>query len=314
MSFLVAWRLWLLVGVGALAGAWVASIYRRRRDVVRFTNVALLDVVAPERPGWRRHLPAVLWLVALTLLVVGFARPVREVRVAKERATVVVAIDVSLSMEARDVDPSRVEVAKAAALEFVEHLPESVNVGLVTFSGTVSSVPPTEDRQAVIDAIEQAELSEYTAIGEAIFAGLELVASAPPAEDGSPAPGRLVVLSDGETTIGRSNNAGASAAAEAEVPVDTIAFGTPTGVISQDGVTEEVPVAPEPLREIASVTGGDFYEADSLDALTEAYEDVHTVAGFEDEEREISGWFIGSGLVLLGVASVLSLAWSQRLP
>jgi Ca-activated chloride channel family protein len=314
MSFLVAWRLWFLLGVGGLAGAWVASIYRRRRDVVRFTNVALLDVVAPERPGWRRHLPAVLWLLALALVVLGFARPVRDVQVAKDRATVVVAIDVSLSMEATDVDPSRVEVAKAAALDFVEHLPESINVGLVTFSGTVTTVPPSADRETVTDAIEDAELSEYTAIGEALFAGLDLVVAAPAAEDGTPAPGRLVVLSDGETTIGRSNEEGAEAAAEAGVPVDTIAFGTPDGTITQDGVTEEVPVAPEPLRDIASTTSGEFYAADSLDALATAYEDVSTVVGFEDQEREISSWFIGAGLVLLSAAGLLSLAWSQRLP
>lgn len=314
MSFLVAWRLWFLLGVGALTGAWVASIFRRRRDVVRFTNVALLDVVAPERPGGRRHVPAVLWLLALTVLVLGFARPVRNVRVERERATVVIAIDVSLSMEATDVAPSRVEVAKAAALDFVVHLPDSVNVGLVTFSGTVASVQPGDDRETVVDAIEDTELSEYTAIGEAIFAGLDLVAGAPPGEDGTPAPGRLVVLSDGETTTGRSNEDAAAAAAEADVPVDTIAFGTAGGTITQDGESVEVPVAPEPLQQIAATTGGDFYEAESLDALAAAYEDVNTVVGFEDEEREIGSWFIGSGLVLLAVAALLSLAWSQRLP
>lgn len=314
MSFLVAWRLWLLVAVGALAGAWVASIYRRRRDVVRFTNVALLDVVAPDRPSWRRHLPPALWLVALVLLVVGFARPVRDVAVTEDRATVVVAIDVSLSMEATDVQPSRVDVAKEAATEFVQQLPDSLNVGLVTFSGTINSVPPGDDREAVIDAIDDAQLSEYTAIGEAIFAGLDLIAAAPPAADGTPAPGRIVVLSDGETTTGRSNAEAADAAAESEVPVDTIAFGTPGGFIERDGTTESVPVAPEPLQEIAATTGGQFFEADSLDALNTAYEDLHTVVGSDTEEREVSGWFIGFGLVALGAAGALSLAWSQRLP
>src|SRR5687767_7248996 len=113
MSFLVAWRLWLLLAVGGLTGAWVASILRRRRDVVRFTNVALLDVVAPERSSVRRHLPAGLWLVAMALLVVGFARPVRTVSEATDVVAVVLALDVSNSMEAEDVDPSRIEVAKS---------------------------------------------------------------------------------------------------------------------------------------------------------------------------------------------------------
>jgi Ca-activated chloride channel family protein len=315
MSFLVVWRLWLLLLVGALAGVWVASLYRRRRDVVRFTNVALLDVVAPERPGWRRHLPAMLWLSALALVVVGFARPVRDVRVPEDRATVVVALDVSLSMDATDVSPSRLAVAKQAALDFVEALPGTINVGVVVFSGTITSVPPTDDRETVAAAIEDAQLSEYTAIGEAIFAGLDLVADAPPAEDGSPAPGRMVLLSDGETTTGRTNGEAAAAAVDAGIAVDTIAFGTPDGyLVNAAGRRERVPVAPEPLQEVADTTGGDFYEADSLDELTEAYQDVNTVVGYTTEEREIGGWFIGFGLLLLGIAGLLSVLWSQRLP
>lgn len=314
MSFMVAWRLWFLLGIGGLAGAWAASIQRRRRDVVRFTNVALLDVVAPERPGWRRHLPAVLWLVAVTLLVTGWARPEREVTISENRATVVVAMDVSLSMEATDVDPSRLDVAKDAARQFVEQLPETVNVGLVTFSGTVATVPPSDDRAAILAAIDEAELSEYTAIGEAIYAGLDLVADAPPTEDGTPVPGRLVVLSDGETTTGRPNEDASAEAADANVPVDAIAFGTEDGVIEQGGITEEVPVAPEPLRDIASQTGGEFYEADSLSDLTAAYAEVDTAVGSDKEMREISSWFIGGGLLLLTAAGLFSLLWSQRLP
>jgi Ca-activated chloride channel homolog len=315
MSFLVAWRLWILLGVGALAGAWVATIYRRRRDVVRFTNVALLDVVAPERPSARRHIPAVMWLAALTLLVLGWARPVREVSVGRDQATVVIAMDVSLSMEATDVDPSRLQVAREAAVEFAEQLPEGIDVGLITFSGTVEAIPPSSDRDEVIDAINNADLAEATAVGEAIFSGLDLVAAAPPADDGSPTPGRLVVLSDGDTTTGRSNSDAAAAAAERDVPVDTIAFGTSEGtIVEPDGDTLEVPVQPEPLQEIAATTGGEFYEADSLDALSDAYQDVRTVVGFTEEDREIGAWFVGSGIVLLGVSGLLSMAWSQRLP
>ena len=314
MSFLVAWRLWCLLAVGGMAGAYVASIYRRRRDTVRFTNVALLDVVAPERPGGRRHLPAILWLTAAALVVVGFARPARDVRVPKDRATVVVALDVSLSMQATDVDPSRLEVARQAAVGFVDELPDNVNVGLAIFSGHVTSTAVSTDRAAAISAIESADLDEGTAIGEAIFAGLDLIEAAPPAEDGNPAPGRIVVLSDGETTVGRENTDAATAAADANVPVDTIAFGTPDGIIEVEGQREPVPVAPEPLQDIASTTDGAFYEADSLDALSSAYKDVTTVAGSDVEKRDISSWFIGAGLLSLCAAGLLSLLWSQRLP
>jgi Ca-activated chloride channel family protein len=312
MTFLVAWRLSLLLGVGALVGAWIASLARRRKDTVRFTNVALLDVVAPERSGWRRHLPAGLWLAALALLVVGFARPVRTVQVARH-ATVVVAIDVSLSMQATDVEPSRLDVAKEAALAFVDELPEETDLGLVIFSGTVQTVAPTSDHDLVRDAIEAAELSEGTAIGEAIFAGLDMIAAAP-TEGDEVVPGRVVVMSDGETTQGRPDTDAADAATEARVPVDTIAFGTASGTITVDGVTEPVPVAPEPLQDIASTTDGQFFEAASLGSLTEAYDDIGDVVGHEDEERPVDGWFIGAGLLLLTVAGLLSLLWTQRLP
>lgn len=316
MRFLVEWRLFLLVGVGALAGTWVAVSLQRRQHVVRFTNVELLDVVAPREPGWRRHVPAVLFLVALAALVVGFARPVRAVQQADERATVVLAIDTSLSMEATDVDPNRLSVAKEAARDFVADLPAELNIGLVTFNGaTAVAVPPSRDRDGLLAAIEGLELGEGTAIGEAIFTSLEAVAAAPAGEDDEPAPARIVVMSDGETTQGRPNQEGAAAAAEAGVPVDTIAFGTSEGtIVDEFGDPAPVPVAPEPLAEIAATTGGTAFEAGSLDELSEVYADIGRVVGYDEVDRDISGWFVGAGLALLALSGSLSLLWSQRLP
>jgi len=316
MRFLVEWRLFLLVGVGAMAGAWVAASVQRRRHVVRFTNVELLDVIAPRDPGWRRHAPAVLFLVALAALIVGFARPVRATRVDDERATVILAIDTSLSMEADDVEPNRLEVAQEAARDFVAELPDELNVGLVTFNGTTAvAVAPSRDREALTAAIDAVELGEGTAIGEAVFTALEAVDAAPRGEDDEPAPARIVVMSDGETTVGRDNADAAAAAADAGVPVDTIAFGTPEGTIEGEfGDTEPVPVAPEPLAEIASSTGGTAFEAESLGELSSAYADIGGVVGYDEVDRDVSGWFVGGGLLLLALAGSLSLAWSQRLP
>jgi len=316
MRFLVEWRLFLLVGVGAMAGAWIAVSRQRRRDVVRFTNVELLDVIAPREPGWRRHAPAVLFLLALVALVVGFARPVRAMQVGDERATVVLALDTSLSMEADDVEPSRLEVAQEAARAFVSDLPDQLNVGLVVFNGTTAvAVSPTHDREALVAAIDAVELGEGTAIGDAIFTSLDAVAAAPRGEDDEPAPARIVVMSDGETTVGRDNAEAAAAAADAGVPVDTIAFGTPDGTIeADDGGTEPVPVAPEPLAEIAATTGGTTFLADSLDELGSAYADIGGVVGYDEVDRDVSGWFVGTGILLLAAAGALSLAWSQRLP
>jgi Ca-activated chloride channel homolog len=258
VRFLVMWRLSLLLGVGALAGTWVAVAAQRRRHVVRFTSVELLDVVAPRRPGWRRHVPAVLFLVALASLVLGFAKPVRATRVGDERATVVLAVDTSLSMQADDVEPTRLDVARKAAREFVADLPGELNVGLVTFNGATSiAVAPSRDRAALTQAIDDMVLGEGTAIGEAIFTALDTVEAAPGGEDGRPAPARIVVMSDGETTMGRPNDEAADAAAAAGVPVDTIAFGTPEGTIEDPiGGAQPVPVAPRPLAEIAETTGG----------------------------------------------------------
>lgn len=316
MSFLVAWRLWLLLTVGALAYAWVAASRRKRRDALRFTNLALLDVVAPRRPTWRRHVPPILFLAALSALIVGFARPVRAVKVPDERSTVVLAVDTSLSMEADDVPPTRLAAAQDAARAFVDELPEGINLGLVSFNGTARvAVSPSEDHQAVAAAIDRLELGEYTAIGEAIYAGLDAVEGAPGGTGGEPAPARIVLMSDGETTTGRPNEQAAAAAVEAEVPVHTIAFGTPWGVVTaEEGLTQPVPVAPRPLQEIARTTGGQSHEATSLPELDEVYRDIGSVVGYRDEDRDVSGWFVGAGLALLAAAGATSLVWNQRLP
>jgi Ca-activated chloride channel family protein len=316
VSFQVAWRLWLLITVGVLAGSWVAAARRKRRDALRFTNVGLLDVVAPRKPTWRRHVPPVLFLLALALFILGFAKPVRAVQVPDERSTIMLAIDTSLSMEADDVAPTRLAAAQEAANSFVEALPEGIDVGLVSFNGAATvAVPPSEDRESVHTAIDGLELGEATAIGEAIYASLDAIAAAPGGQNGEPAPARIVLMSDGETTVGRPNEEAASAAADAGVPVYTIAFGTPEGVITAaDGLVQPVPVAPGPLQEIAEATEGQSYEAESLPQLTEVYSDIGSVVGYRDEDRDVSGWFVGFGVVLLAAAGAASLVWNQRLP
>src|SRR4029453_16605083 len=185
-------RWWLVVGVGVMAGAWVAVASQRRHHVVRFTSVELLDVVAPRRPRWRRHVPATLFLAALVALVLGFARPVRAVQTSDQRATVILAIDVSLSMQATDVAPSRLEVARQAAQDFVADLPDDLDVGLITFHDVASVVvAPSRDREALLAAIDRVDLGDGTAIGEAVMASLDAAAAVPPGEDGEPVPARI---------------------------------------------------------------------------------------------------------------------------
>lgn len=323
MTFLAAWRLWFLVIVGLLAVAYVVVQKRRARYALRFASSELLDVVAPKGPGFRRHVPAALFLGSLTILVLAFGEPARQVEVPRERATVVIAIDVSLSMQAEDVEPNRLEAAQEAATRFIDELPSTLNVGVVSFAGTASVlVTPTQDRLPVVTAIDNLALAESTAIGEAIFTSLDALVNAPPDGTGEPPPARIVLLSDGETTVGRSDSAAVRAAQEAEVPVSTIAFGTPSGIIIYDDprtsrVEAEpipVPVGEENLRGIADATGGAFFTASTLEELEAVYDDIGSAVGFELVDREITDWFVGLGLLILAATAGTSLAWFQRLP
>ena len=315
-DFLTPSRLYGLLVVILLALAYLALSFRRSTYTVKFTNQPLLDTVAPRRPGWRRHIAAGVFLAGLAAMVVAWAQPADEVLVPKERATVVLAIDTSLSMEASDVAPNRLEAAKTAALSFIEGLPEQINVGLVTFDGVARvRVTPTTDRRPVQSAIENLELGPATAIGEAIFAGLDAIESAPIVDvEGEPIPATMVVMTDGKTTVGRPDADGSAAAVEAEIPISTIAFGTDRGTIVIDGEIQPVPVERVALREIAEGTGGQFFEAESLGELESVYADIGSSIGFDTEEREVTDRFVGYAALLLAASTLLSLLWFQRIP
>jgi Ca-activated chloride channel family protein len=310
-------RLWVLCAIAALLVAYVVFQVRRRSTyAVRFTNLALLDIVAPKRPAWRRHVTAIAFVVGAGLLVVALAEPTRAVQVPVERASIVLAIDTSLSMDATDIEPTRLAAAKDAARSFVESVPETVNVGLVQFAGTaIVAVPPTTEHDDVIRAIDDLGLAEGTAIGEAVFAGLDALATLPDADDpDEPVPASVVVLSDGETTTGRANEDATAAAEEAGVPVSTIAFGTDAGIISVEGEVVPVPPNVDALAAIADATGGVAFTAEDEGDLAAAYDDLGSSIGYETEQREISEWFVGAALAALLVAGALSLLWFARLP
>ncbi|MEZ5236443.1 MAG: VWA domain-containing protein [Acidimicrobiia bacterium] len=318
MTFLALHWLWLFVAVGALAGLYVFRQFRRKDYAVRFTNLALLDTVAPERPRWRRHLPAAALLVALSSLVVALARPARIEQVPRERATIVVAIDTSLSMMAEDVAPNRLDAAKDAAVSFVDLLPDKINVGLVSFNRTATVlVSPTDDHESVKRAIGSLQLDQGTAIGEAIFASIQAIDTLPPATDAEEeAPGRIILMSDGETTAGRPDEVAADAAIERNISISTIAFGTANGSIVVPGEDRRinVPVNEDALRAIAEQTDGTFFTAATGEQLREVYADIGSSVGYEDARREIGGWFVLGAVGALFVAAALSLLWFSRLP
>ena len=317
MHFLSPAWLWLLVVVAALLATYVVLQLRRKTYVARFSNVELLGTVAPRRPGWRRHLTFALLLIALTVLTVGVARPSAAVRVPRDRATVVLAIDVSLSMEATDVLPSRIQAAKTAAVEFSKLLPPRINLGLISFGGNASLlVSPTLDRGPVQAAINGLQLQESTAIGEAIFTALQAIdvyGKSTTAAGDKPPPARIVLMSDGANTVGRPVSDAVAAAKQAGVPVSTIAFGTPDGTVTYQGQTIPVPADVNTLSGIAQDTGGSFHTAYSEAQLRAAYADIGSQIGYTTAHRDISWRFLVAGLLALLVAAGTSMLWAGRL-
>jgi Ca-activated chloride channel family protein len=259
----------------------------------------------------------VLLLLALAGMVSAWAKPSRDTRVPRERATIMLAIDTSLSMEATDVAPSRLKAAQTAAKEFVELLPPRLNVGLVTFNGTaLVKVAPTQDREQLTAAIDQLRLGERTAIGEAIYASLDAIKSAPASPDGEPVPARIVLMSDGETTSGRPDAEASAAAKKADVPISTIAFGTENGTIElpgQEGVVS-VAVNPAALEKIANDTGGTAFTAATAGQLKAVYEDIGSSVGYETVPKDITETFVLISMIILFISAVLSQLWFSRLP
>lgn len=322
MNFLQPNRLLSLIGVAVLLIAYLLAQRQRKVYATRLASAEMLDSVVPKRTSWRRHANALVTALALSALCVAFAQPTRVVRVPRERATVIVAIDVSLSMGAADVDPTRLQAAQVAANRFIDELPPTLNVGIVSFAGTAAVlVSPTTDRQAAHRAIDGLKLAESTAIGEAIFTSLDALLNVPSDGSNELPPARIVLLSDGATTVGRSDLEAANKALEVEIPVSTIAFGTRDGfILYDDPATPQieaemigVPVGGDSLQQIAGVTQGAFFSASSSLELDAVYSDIGSAIGYEDVDREITDWFVGGALGLLALGTALSLFWFQRM-
>jgi Ca-activated chloride channel family protein len=310
LTFLAPERLLLLLAVAALVVGYLIIQRRRSRYALKFSSVELFEGVAPDRPGWRRHLPAVAIMAGLAVLVIGTARPALAEEVPAEMATVILALDSSLSMQATDVDPNRLAAAQDAADRFLDLVPDQVRVGLVTFSAEARvAMAPTTDRVALRRAVDRIKLGEGTAIGEAIYASLEELEA-----DGEDIPGGIVLLSDGETTAGRPSDDAAQEAAAQGVPITTIAFGTPDGTVTIGGQTIPVPADREALREIAETTGGEAFDAFTAEEVLGVFEELGSQIGTTFEQHEIGDRFAGVALGLLLAAGVASLAWFSRLP
>jgi Ca-activated chloride channel homolog len=318
----------VLTGLALLplaAAAYAVMQRRRRADAANFGNPALLPGLATARPGWRRHLPPFLLLLALGALVIAMARPQRSVAAPQRQATVMMVTDVSGSMRATDVEPDRLSAAVEAGHALADKLPDKLRLGLVSFSDYAEqTVPPTTERQPVEDALDRLVADGGTAMGDALRRGIESARTPVPNENGSGSrrlPAVIVLLSDGKNTSGNTRPLDVARQAKAlKIPIYAIALGTPSGEIELtdpfSGATQKIAVPPDPqtLKEIARITGGRFFETAKAAELESIYANLGTKLSSKQEKREITVAFAGGGLALLLVGGGLSLAWFGRLP
>jgi Ca-activated chloride channel homolog len=326
--------LWMLLLVPVALAAYLFAQRRRSRYTVRFTNLDLLANVVSAKPGWRRHVPPALYLLALAALVISLARPQALALVPKEQATIVLVMDVSGSMNATDVEPTRLVSSQRAATGFIEQLPEKFRVGIVSFASTAQTLTrPTTDRAAVYEAVASLHAEGATAMGDGIERALDVkrpptpsstgnaARPAPPAQGGAnEAPLVVLLLSDGANTQGRTQPMEAAAdAKELGVPVFTIALGTERGMVDvpdETGNLRRIPVPPDTLtlQRIADITGARFFAAPSNEDLKGVYRELGSKIGFVKEKQEITVVFAATGLLFLVAGAAMSLVWFSRFP
>jgi Ca-activated chloride channel homolog len=297
-----------LVLVPLAALTYAAMQGRKRREAATFANPALMPNLVTARPGMRRHLPPLLLMLALAALVVALARPQRTVAAPERAATVMMVTDISGSMNATDVEPSRLAAAKAAGERFLDEVPDRLRVGLVAYAeGTHTILRPTAEHAEVRATLDALRADGGTATGDALTGALEALGER--GED--PPPAAIVLLSDGATTDGGDPLEAARAARAAGVPVSTVALGTADGSLTlPDGRTQQVPPDPDSLRAIAETSGGRFSTAADAGALEQVYEDLGSQIGTRPERREVTAGVAAAGVLLL--LGALGTAWRRR--
>jgi Ca-activated chloride channel family protein len=293
---------------------------RRRADFASgFANPALLPNVIDRAPGWRRHLPLILGLLGLTAIVLGVARPHATVDVKREEATIVLAIDVSRSMKADDVEPTRLNAARNAAKAFLGEVPEKYRVGVVSFATrAVVGVVPTEDRSLVEASLDTLSPGEGTAIGDAVALSTRVGQPRQQADQDDSPPRSILLISDGARDGGAVDpQVAARRAKQLKVPVYTVLVGTEDGVVEETltgGFRQiiRVPPSPDTLRDIARLSGGEFFTATDAKGLERVYEELGSRLGTRKESREIGDYFAGGAAAFLLAGGALSALWFRR--
>jgi Ca-activated chloride channel family protein len=341
------WLLWCVPPVLVLAYLWMQ---RRRKVALRYASLDLVLPALGRAARWRRHVPPLLFLLAIATLAFGLARPQTRMTLPSVHQTVILAIDVSLSMSADDVAPDRLTAAQVAARAFVEDRPADLRVGLVAFGGNALVVQqPTSNREDLLAAIDRFQLQRGTATGSALYAalatllpdaGIDLaalefkwenvrnmrdpgqfamkqppMAAADPVPPGSYDHGAIILMSDGKSTIGPAPRDAARIVADRGVRVYTVGFGTPEGaMVRGDGWSLFVKLDEDTLKSIAHITKGNYFRASTADELKKAYRDLNTKLVLERKDVELTFAFVAISAVLLVLSAALSLLWFGRAP
>jgi Ca-activated chloride channel family protein len=344
VKFLWPEALPLLLLVPVIAGLYVWLLRRRKRVAVRYANLPLVREALGRAAGWRRHVPPLLFLGALTALFVAMARPTAVITLPSQQDVVILAMDVSGSMRATDVEPNRLVASQNAAKAFIAEQPMTTRIGIVSFAGTAALVqPPTQNREDLIAAIDRFQLQRATAIGSGIIVSLAAIFPdagidisqftnrdprafpLDPAKKGDKAPPKpvppgsyqsavIILLTDGQRTTGPDPIEAAKLAADRGVRVFTVGVGTPQGeVIGFEGWSMRVRLDEETLKQIANVTQGEYFYAGTAVDLKKIYENLNARLVFERKETEVSAMFAGIGAVLALVAAGLSVLWFHRI-
>jgi len=318
-----AWFFLFLFVVFAIVALYIVVQVARHRRILRFANMELLESVAPKRPSHWRHLPAILLVLSLLLFTVAMAGPTHDIRIPRNRAVVMLVIDVSQSMRATDVAPNRLAAAQEAAKQFADQLTPGINLGLIAYAGTATVlVSPTTNRDASKSAIDKLQLADRTATGEGIFTALQAIATVGAVIGGGdqPPPARIVLMSDGKETVPSNpdNPKGAYTAARTAkdqgVPMSTVSFGTPYGYVEINDQRQPVPVDDEMLKKIAELSGGQAYTASSLEQLKEVFTNLQEQIGYETRKGDASASWLRLGALVLALAAIAALLINRRLP
>ena len=349
MSFLWPESLWLLAFVPLLVGAYLAILRRRKKIAIRYASLSMVREAMGVRQRFRRHIPPLLFAIGLTLMIVAMARPTAVVTLPTQHETIILAMDVSGSMRAVDVQPTRLAAAQAAARAFINDQPHNVKMGIVSFAGTAAVVqPPTENRDDLLAAIDRFQLQRATAIGSGILVSLKAIfpdvefdlrasnprvpahdsgkgapadrSKAPPKDAAKPvAPGSyssaaIILLTDGQTTTGPDPIEAARMAADRGVRVYTVGIGTVQGeIIGWEGWSMRVRLDEETLKSIANVTRGAYFYAGTASDLKKIYEGMSARMVLQKQQTEVTALFVAAAAVFVLAAAGFSLAWFNRL-